>query len=481
MAMSAILTVLTFTPVAVSATTPPPDEPVPTEPTSVESTVPDTSAPETTVPDDTTTTAVVAPAAISVGSSPFATGVDVVGGLAGTPQPPTVAWSDDLEASQANTGPVLAGDYIGADSTAYRADGAQLASCAGLIIGHADEQPADAACDWSTLQTLADALGQWGSSPDPQSNHVVTSLAGLATSTDISVTPNHFYTVAVDTAFVGCAAAQPKIELSVGGKRASATPIDVCANPDKAVGDIAMRTVFGDTPVLVTGDTTTLSIGVSGAAVGALDNIRLIDVTPQLDIALDGTTSELTYTITNATDLAGKPNFSFTTTLPDGLTVSDPSKATTDCADGVITADSGSSTIAIAAGLASGVESCTSTVSVASADEGSYAIGADQLSDVVGVRAPAASEQSRVSVVAAEPEVEAAVAAAPAAIGAPVPPWVCATNSPGLLFQNPTGSTALSVTNIDLVTGDPTLVLTIPGAVVNAVGFNVQDLSLIHI
>uniref|UniRef100_UPI0023F322BC DUF7933 domain-containing protein n=2 Tax=Desertimonas flava TaxID=2064846 RepID=UPI0023F322BC len=513
LAVSAVLSVLVIEPVSVSATpppdapappdTPPPDTPPPdtaapptvttappdttpepTEPsttvaapttlapepttTPAPSTVPssepeaptDTTLPEDTVPEDTTpaesttTTSVPdGPQPITVGPSPFAVGADVVSGLPGTPQPPNVVWHEDFEAPQ-GTSPISVADYAGADGTRYAASGADPATCAGLVLGFGDAAPSDA-CDWSGFQTLTDALGQWGGSAAPQTNHAVTSLGGIATESVIPVVPGHVYTIAVDTAFAGCSVAQPKVELRVGGTAVSAAPIDLCAAPDLVAGDVVMRTAVGDAPVLMTDDSTSVSVGIVDAAgaIGALDNVRLIDVTPQLDTELEvaevvdipeeqtesgataeadteadgavGTTAELTFTVTNTLELAAKPAFSFTTNLPDGLVIADDPAVAGDCAGADVVAEPGSSTIELAGELQDGVASCEVTLAVASVDAGAYALGADDLDDLVGVRPPAGAAAADDMVIAA---------AADIGIFA-VPAWECSADSPALLFQ----------------------------------------------
>lgn len=70
---------------------------------------------------------------------------------------------------------------------------------------------------------------------------------------------------------------------------------------------------------------------------GADDDIRVLDVTPQLDKEFSPTSvatggvSTLTLTVTNTSDLAAKNGWSSTDSLPEGLTVADPSGTATTC------------------------------------------------------------------------------------------------------------------------------------------------------
>lgn len=119
----------------------------------------------------------------------------------------------------------------------------------------------------------------------------------------------------------------------------------------------------------------------------ALDNLRLLDVTPSLDLAFTpatvtaGNPSTLTFTITNTSELASKPDWSFSNTLPTGLAVA-PTPAvggsctsTTGAAYSVQAAPGGSNIAVTGGDLPSGATSCTVTVNVVAATAGSYTDG----------------------------------------------------------------------------------------------------------
>ncbi|MEJ7806982.1 MAG: hypothetical protein WKG03_13800, partial [Telluria sp.] len=133
----------------------------------------------------------------------------------------------------------------------------------------------------------------------------------------------------------------------------------------------------------------------------ALDNIRLLDVTPQLDKRFApgplaggaygiNNPARLTFTVTNRTDLLIKDGWAFTDTLPADLRLAvDPAVAST-CAAGSVTAVGGGNTISVANGtLAAGAASCTITVSVTSSAPGVYTNGPSNIRNVRGLDLPA--------------------------------------------------------------------------------------------
>ena len=122
------------------------------------------------------------------------------------------------------------------------------------------------------------------------------------------------------------------------------------------------------------------------------DNIKIFDVTPQVDKSFSsavvgvGQTSTLTLTVTNTNDLAAKTGWSFIDNLPAGLTVA--GAATTTCPAGIVTALIGGSTVTVAGNLDAGTVSCTVTVQVTSSTTGSFTNDASSFSSVVGMSLP---------------------------------------------------------------------------------------------
>lgn len=169
--------------------------------------------------------------------------------------------------------------------------------------------------------------------------------------------------------------------------------------------DVNVGRFVADGNRLLTG--TTLGIvmrnenGFGGGNDGAYDNIRVLDVTPQLDksfspqrVPVNGV-STLTLTVTNTSELGAKNGWAFTDNLPDGLVVADdPNLGGTFQA--TRTATPGTGTVEITDGvLAEGAQSCTVTVDVTSksptgseASPVTYRNCAANFSDVVGMDLP---------------------------------------------------------------------------------------------
>jgi hypothetical protein len=85
-----------------------------------------------------------------------------------------------------------------------------------------------------------------------------------------------------------------------------------------------------------------------------------------------GSTSTLTYTINNAAEATGVSGLSFNNTFPTGMTIVNPSSASTTCVDGVLTATAGASSITISDYRLSAAESCTVTFNVTSSTVGTH-------------------------------------------------------------------------------------------------------------
>ncbi|WP_276968010.1 hypothetical protein [Desertimonas flava] len=374
---------------AAATTTSPPSSLPPTSTGTDPAPTTDASAPpsepvDSTPPATTIASPADAPLVSGVPASDVAFGAASVPGLPGTPQPPVLVFADDFEVGQ----PVSASGIVASYGDAIAPNG---------WPGTAEE--------WNVVRTLADVLGQWGGVTQSQGNHVVTPVPGGAGSAvvataPVSVEPGHYYTVAADFASANCAGA-PRFDLSLvaDGTQlpASSTAVDVCARPAVVAGDIAVGTALGDVAVMAPGGSLQIVVSASpgGAGVGALDNLRLVDVTPQLDLELGasddaaaGDVVPLTFTVTNTTELGSKSGWSFTATLPAGLTVAEPVAGT----DGIaVTAEVGSNIVEAHGELVAGATSATFTVAVVADDEGTYALGPDNV-ETIGLHAPGESE-----------------------------------------------------------------------------------------
>jgi uncharacterized repeat protein (TIGR01451 family) len=283
---------------------------------------------------------------------------------------------------------------------------------------------------WALVRQMAWALGSNAgqSSTAAQSNHAVTAYTDnktgpsatavqFATSTPTAiqlVAATRFITFSVDAAEVNCATnskaghSAAKFEFYLTSPSAAPvptfnTPIDPCTNaraktikantvpvPKGAPSGftpqpISVGTFPADEAVLFTGSQMGIEmLNAAGTGLGndaAFDNIRVLDATPALDksfvpaAAEVGHTSQLTYTITNTTDLAAKNGWSFTDTLPAGLVVASPSSGSTTCTNTTINAAAGGGTIAVTGSIDAGVSYCTVSVNVTSATTGTYTNG----------------------------------------------------------------------------------------------------------
>lgn len=101
----------------------------------------------------------------------------------------------------------------------------------------------------------------------------------------------------------------------------------------------------------------------------------------------EGETSTLTFTITeNTQDDTQDNKVSFTDTLRSGLVIATPANLQKSCTGGTITANDGDTTIKVTdTVLSDGSPSCSISVDVTAATQGSYINGASDMSGLVGI------------------------------------------------------------------------------------------------
>ncbi|MCK8469046.1 DUF11 domain-containing protein [Microbacterium sp. KSW4-16] len=295
------------------------------------------------------------------------------------------------------------------------------------------------------LRRLADVLGQLeagvvgsadpsvpanGSTPATRSNHAVAAwtlntngaggqLAFQTSPLGLNAVRTGFYTVSVDVAEASCSYqggvnnSRLRFAMQIGGVETpiSDSPIRACEDPraryytsptlglgsgwGNAGGSVRAGTFYADAPVLISPeDLAGLQILMRNEAGGsagndsAFDNIRVMNVTPQLDkefsptVAKTGENTVLTFTVTNTSELAAKNGWSFIDTLTDGLIVADPSNVGGTCTNVRVVADASSSKISATGSLAAGEVSCTITVSVTSDEPGIFTNGPDNVEEV---------------------------------------------------------------------------------------------------
>lgn len=362
-------------------------------------------------------------------------------GSPGVPQAPTVVTLEDFE-NNPQPGVIGLTSYVGARGQTYTAERPWLSQsdCNGTIltysqnptqcVGNANNQASN------NIRRLADVLGQVGagvvggtdaapvnrSTAETRQNHALSEFTlgidpaagsvefrsnGPIYTTDES----HFYTFSVDVAELSCyfdhSLLDFELQIDGGSYPAHSAPIEACADPGtRSYTSPSLSGGFGSGGSYVRAGTYTANsswlvqagqpIGVilrnqTASAYGndhAIDNVRLLDSTPQLDkqfspqLVETGDTSTLTFTVTNTTELSAKDGWSFVDTLPSGLVIADqPGVGGTCVAD--TTATAGDDTISVANGqLAAGQTSCTVTVRVTSQTAGSYTNGPGNVTEV---------------------------------------------------------------------------------------------------
>ncbi|QIL72539.1 IPTL-CTERM sorting domain-containing protein [Diaphorobacter sp. HDW4B] len=343
------------------------------------------------------------------------TGTPAIAAIA-RPDPPNVPfwlnknfcngmWLDSTKV--APTGALLAAEYDpnGTGNT----DGYDLAYCMGGFGGKLNNA-------WGQLQRLAKSLGvlvNGGTEAANAGNHVIAAYTVTRTNRDTPMKPlvqlqmtqpipipagGRFITFSVAMATTSCkytagGAHSPvdanidfylihdvtgdKTDLSTGNAnltKLNSQSANPCPATAPASGVISGAQIYGDKPVLYTRDRVAMqfvnnSSGTNGND-GAFDNLKILDLTPQLDKSFadaqlaNGKTTTLTFTITNTTELAQKTGWTFTDTLPTGMTVA--SAPTTNCgASTTANATLGGNKISVTAGdLPANTASCTVSLDV---------------------------------------------------------------------------------------------------------------------
>ena len=348
-------------------------------------------------------------------------------GTPGTPQAPSVVFTEDFENVPGNA-PVLLTGYAGVTGQTYTADQGWLIGCNGQIINFSIPANVLGNCasqvDASNVRQLAYGLGALNGSAAPQNNDAVTAYTSnnpganavqfqTVNNLPLASASGRFLTFSVDTSAQNCQVSAPQYQFAFLNEGGAATNVGGLVNactsaqtvPVPAVGVMPATSVrvgnyTSNGSLLFNGSTLGIQMrNANGSGIGndaAFDNIRILDVTPQLDkafvpaIAPTGGTSALTFTVTNTSELAAKNGWSFTDALPAGLTVAaDPAAATT-CSAGVVTAAPGASSVAVSGNLDAGQAACTVTVNVTSPVPGSFTNSADNVTPT-GLNEPGSS------------------------------------------------------------------------------------------
>jgi len=148
-----------------------------------------------------------------------------------------------------------------------------------------------------------------------------------------------------------------------------------------------------------------------------LDDIRVTDVTPQLDKSFSPTTvaagqpSTLTLTITNTSENGAKSGWKFSDTFPSGLVTTGP--ASTNCNGGVITSPIGGSTVQVTGNLKLNDSSCTVTVPVTSTTPGGYNNGPFSTNNPYGVTSSGLTDPATATLTVVAPNPKLALSKTP--------------------------------------------------------------------
>lgn len=332
-------------------------------------------------------------------------------GNPGTPSNPQSLFTEDFEHGVSAT-PSLLGDYVGANGFTYTADPYYLndADCNGVIFSKGADNPAATQCspnatyyNWS--RAFAQALGQVQTPANPDGNHALldfttagTSAAGmvaLQTQNTASMdVQNRFLSFSIDVAEAYCNQPAGRAKLNfylldgTTAHPAQSAPVVPCTDPtmqpvtvtgpsDGTTRGFSVGTVHASGSVLYTGTDfgfrVVNDVAVSGGGGNdvAFDNLRVLDVTPQLDKSFEqgqpaGFPSTMTFTITNTSELGSKDGWSFAENLPAGVSIATVPNFTTTCTNGAISSGgaAGASSVAFTGDLGQGQESCTITIDV---------------------------------------------------------------------------------------------------------------------
>ena len=342
-------------------------------------------------------------------------------GNPGVPSDPEVIFAETFENVATPPNHEMVDTYTGFAPLAmtYTADPIwiNLDQCNGVLLTSATAHPgAPPACPlmgWQNLQELAEALGQFEPpAGGPTANYAVahwtrdtpvvgTPAPAIEASKPIPLlAPGRFVTMSVDLGVTSCHASHPGVRFFVfdGDTFVQVTdkPIDPCTdNRATATGDNRVGRIPSDSAALVKSPTVRFKMTNDQTSSNgndyAFDNLRLLDATPQLDKEFNptrvtvGSATRLTFTITNTSELAAKPGWSFTDTLPKALRVANPANVSSDCPNG--NAQAAGRTITVTGDLAEGATSCQVSLDVLVIKKGKFSNGAANV-EAVGLLEP---------------------------------------------------------------------------------------------
>lgn len=334
----------------------------------------------------------------------------------GLPQEPRILFREDFE-HEMTRHPVLLTKYQGPPPLAqtYAAAPRFLENCNGYIVQfESNERQKATDCEevaFNRVRQMAWVLGKLEGAT-PTANHAVSAYTDgkqvlpadsiqFETVKPIPIQANgRFITFSVDATETNCHRnhAELKFYLLEGAVEIPtfSSPIDPCTAKNSQVIEpptlgtkaepFLAGSFAGNAATLFSG--TQLGIRMRNGQTSetgndaSFDNIQILDATPQLEKSFSpainnvGATAQLTYTITNTSELGAKSGWGFTDALPTGLVIASPAKGSTTCAEPTtIEAVAGGGSVTVSGNLAAEAISCTVTVDVTSDREGSYVNG----------------------------------------------------------------------------------------------------------
>jgi hypothetical protein len=371
----------------------------------------------------------------------------------GVPDAPVALFTENFEhgtAAAVVNVTAYSGADVGGATPGYQTDPSWAPSgegCNGLVLSFAGNDPFCGADSNAKVKAVAQKVGTVGGDLTPDDNHALVerrdALVGggqvevrIAEPLSLDGASGHFLVGATDVAVLDCAAGSPLFSFVLTGFPAGAdsietslspAPQDLCLQGHDVGNGMTGGTIYSDGAVFSTFTDLTLDILNANDGAGsfhALDNLVVAQADPQLDhtfasgSATTGNTAQLTFTVTNTTDLATKTGWSFTEDLPPGLSVvtepaGAPSRASS-CAGTTVTAPAGGHTVTASGAIPAGQASCTVTVGVTSPVAGTFALGAGAVT-TVGLRKPGSASLQFKDPVVTPPPPPPTVTSTPAA------------------------------------------------------------------
>ncbi len=363
-------------------------------------------------------------------------------GSPGVPEDPVSVYSEGFEGNP-SASPILLTNYTGTNGETYSANPSWLNNCNGevLFFNMNNSEFGNSNCDsnssatggaFNTVRRMAYALGTIRAGADPTTNRALTAytdsgagavnpganLVQLESLSDIALPGRIFVLTQLDVAAVSCGFNQPKLVfyLIEGGnsEQINQDPINPCTDPSAitvtppplsgngaafpSTGSIQVVSVPATSTYLSQSSSSKLRlVNQQGSGFGndsAIDNVQILDASPKIDQEFGaatvpvGSTTTLTFTITNTTDLLAKEGWSFSNLLPSGIILADNPNIQTNCPNGNISVVPGGTTLNISGDLSAQMTSCTFSVSVTSSSSGTYTASASNSSDLVGLHLP---------------------------------------------------------------------------------------------